>query len=71
MQAVTTTNKGQSPMAMANWVSSHYWSSEQWSTDGEPGIADTTRASTLSSLGSACCRRGATLPSLSVARISP
>lgn len=32
---VTTTNKGQSPMVMANWVCSHYWPSEQWSTDGE------------------------------------
>lgn len=31
---VTTTNKGQSPMVMANWVCSHYWSSELWSTDG-------------------------------------
>lgn len=51
-------------MVMANWVSSRYWPSEPWSTDGEPGIADTTRASTLSSLGSACCRRGAALLSL-------
>lgn len=32
---VTTTNKGQSPMVMANWVCSHYWPSEPWSTDGE------------------------------------
>lgn len=32
---VTTTNKGQSPMVMANWVCSHYWPSELWSTDGE------------------------------------
>lgn len=32
---VTTTNKGQSPMLMANWVCSHYWPSELWSTDGE------------------------------------
>ena len=32
---VTTTNKGRSPMVMANWVCSHYWPSELWSTDGE------------------------------------
>lgn len=32
---VTTTNKGQSPMVMANWVCSHYWPCEQWSTDGD------------------------------------
>lgn len=30
----TPTNKGQSPMVMANWVCSHYWLSKQWSTDG-------------------------------------
>ena len=38
---VTTTNKGQSPMVMANWVCSHYWPSELWSTDGE--LAPLTR----------------------------
>ena len=32
---VTTTDKGQSPMVMSNWVCSHYWPSELWSTDGE------------------------------------
>lgn len=35
---LATTNKGQSPMATANWVCSHYWRSEQWSTAAEPGI---------------------------------
>lgn len=37
----TTTNKGQSPMVMANWVCSHYWLPKQWSTDG--GLASPTR----------------------------
>lgn len=44
----TTTNKGQSPMLMANWVCSHYWLSKQWSTDG--GLASSTRL-TLQTLG--------------------
>lgn len=37
----TTTNKGQSPMVMANWACSHYWLSKQWSTDG--GLASPTQ----------------------------
>lgn len=37
----TPTNKGQSPMVMANWVCSHYWLSKQWSTDG--GLASPTQ----------------------------
>lgn len=41
----TTTNKGQSPMVMANWVCSHYWLSKQWSTDG--GLASPTQLTLL------------------------
>lgn len=40
-EMATTTNKGQSPMIMANWVCSHYWLSKQWSTDG--GLASPTQ----------------------------
>lgn len=55
----TTTNKGQSPMVMANWVCSHYWLPKQWSTDG--GLASPTQA-TLQTFG----RLGSDSPSARV-----
>lgn len=48
----TATNKGQSPMVMANWVCSHYWLSKQWSTDG--GLASPTRLTLQTFRGLGC-----------------
>lgn len=50
---VTTTNKGQSPMVMANWVCSRYWPSELWSTDGE--LASLTQVTLQPSVSRHCC----------------
>lgn len=48
----TTTNKGQSPMLMANWVCSHYWLSKQWSTDGRLALPAQLTLQTFRRLGS-------------------
>lgn len=50
-------------MATANWVCSHYWLSEQWSTAAEPRNAGTRR---FGGPGSAHCRCCAFLPPLAV-----
>lgn len=57
---VTTTNKGQSPMVMANWVCSHYWPSWAVVNRRKAGITDTSYTPTLRRLSSVSNSRCAT-----------